>query len=139
MPTTGHAASYVALICIMKAGKNCSPMKDMASPFVPILALAYEHDPEPEMLPYKDNIDAELRDKLILGISGAVTAHYRYFAHYAEGWRQATVQKDRPIAKQSKKSDGTILAIAVRAKNTNTAVGMPPCSRKGEALCLIQF
>jgi len=64
----------------MKAGKNCSPMKDMASPFVPILALAYEHDPEPEMLPYKDNIDAELRDKLILGISGAVTALYRYFA-----------------------------------------------------------
>jgi uncharacterized protein len=49
-------------------------------PLVPILALAYEHDPDPEMRPYKDNIDAELRDKLILGISGAVTAIYRYFA-----------------------------------------------------------
>ena len=49
-------------------------------PLVPILALAYEHDPDPEMRPYKDNIDAELRDKLILGISGAATAIYRYFA-----------------------------------------------------------
>jgi uncharacterized protein len=44
------------------------------------LALAYEHDPDPEMRPYKDEIDAELRDKLILGISGAVTALYSYFA-----------------------------------------------------------
>jgi uncharacterized protein len=32
------------------------------------------------MRPYKDNIDGELREKLILGIAGAVTAIYRYFA-----------------------------------------------------------
>jgi uncharacterized protein len=54
--------------------------EEHGGPLVPILALAYEHDPDPEMRPYKDNIDAELRDKLILGISGAVTALYRYFA-----------------------------------------------------------
>ena len=47
---------------------------------IPIMILAHEHDPDPEMRPYKDNINAELRDKLILGISGAVTAIYRYFA-----------------------------------------------------------
>jgi uncharacterized protein len=54
--------------------------EEHGGPLGPILALAYEHDPDPEMRPYKDNIDAELRDKLILGISGAVTAIYRYFA-----------------------------------------------------------
>jgi uncharacterized protein len=58
----------------MKAGKNCSTMKNME------VILAHEHDPDPEMRPYKHNIDAELRDKLILGISGVVTAIYRYFA-----------------------------------------------------------
>jgi SEC-C motif len=36
--------------------------------------------PNPEMRPYKDTIDVELREKLILGIAGAVTAIYRYFA-----------------------------------------------------------
>ena len=46
----------------------------------PIMALAHEHDPDPEMRPYKDNIDSELREKLILGVAGAVTAIYRYFA-----------------------------------------------------------
>ena len=49
-------------------------------PLIPIMILAHEHDPHPAMRPYKDNIDAELRDKLILGISGAVTAIYRYLA-----------------------------------------------------------
>jgi uncharacterized protein len=49
-------------------------------PLVPILALAYERDLDPEMRPYNDRINPELRDKLILGISGAVPAIYRYFA-----------------------------------------------------------
>jgi uncharacterized protein len=80
MPTTGHAALCVALICIVKSWKKLFADEGHGGPLVPILALAYEHDPDPEMRPYKDNIDAELRDKLILGISGAVTALYRYFA-----------------------------------------------------------
>jgi hypothetical protein len=46
--------------------------EEHGGPLVPILALAHEHDPDPEMRPYKDNIDAERRDKLILGISGGV-------------------------------------------------------------------
>jgi uncharacterized protein len=54
--------------------------EEHGGPLIPIMILAHEHDPDPEMRPYKDNIDAELRDKLILGISGAVTAIYRYFA-----------------------------------------------------------
>jgi uncharacterized protein len=47
---------------------------------IPILALAYEHDPDPEMRPYKDTIDPDRREKLIVGIAAGVTAIYRYFA-----------------------------------------------------------
>jgi uncharacterized protein len=46
---------------------------------VPILVLAHEHDPDPEMRPYS-NIDVECREKLILGIAASVTAIYCYFA-----------------------------------------------------------
>ena len=52
---------------------------ELYSPLVPILALAYEHDPDPEMRPYKDGIDAERREKLILGVAVGVTAIYEYF------------------------------------------------------------
>jgi uncharacterized protein len=54
--------------------------EEHGGPLIPIMILAHEHDPDPEMRPYKDNVDAELREKLILGIAGAVTAIYRYFA-----------------------------------------------------------
>src|SRR6266403_3566887 len=40
---------------------------ELYSPLVPILALVYEHDPDPEMRPYKDGIDAQRREELILG------------------------------------------------------------------------
>ena len=33
----------------------------------PIFALAHEHDPDPEMRPYKEPIGAEQREKLIIG------------------------------------------------------------------------
>jgi uncharacterized protein len=52
---------------------------ELFGPLVPILALAYEHDPDPEMRPYKDGIDAERREKLILGAAAGVTAIYEYF------------------------------------------------------------
>ena len=52
---------------------------ELYSPLVPILALAYEHDPDPEMRPYKDGIDAERREKLILGAAAGVTTIYEYF------------------------------------------------------------
>jgi uncharacterized protein len=46
---------------------------------VPILALAHEHDPDPEMRPYKEPISAEAREKLIVGAAAGVTGVYRYF------------------------------------------------------------
>lgn len=46
---------------------------------VPIFALAHEHDPDPEMRPYKEPISAEAREKLIVGAAAGVTGIYRYF------------------------------------------------------------
>ena len=47
---------------------------------VPILALAHEHHPDPEMRPYDTPIDAERREQLIVFAAAAVPAIYRYFA-----------------------------------------------------------
>jgi uncharacterized protein len=47
---------------------------------VPILALFHEHDEDPEMRPDKEPIDAERRDKLIVGAAASVMSIYRYFA-----------------------------------------------------------
>ena len=46
---------------------------------VPIFALAHEHDPNPDMRPYKEAISAEKREKLIVGAAAGVTGIYRYF------------------------------------------------------------
>jgi uncharacterized protein len=46
---------------------------------VPIFALAHEHNPDPEMRPYKEPISAEAREKLIVGAAAGVTGIYRYF------------------------------------------------------------
>jgi uncharacterized protein len=46
---------------------------------VPILALAHEHHPDPEMRPYKEPISAEQREKLIIGAAAGVMNIYRYF------------------------------------------------------------
>jgi uncharacterized protein len=46
---------------------------------VPILALAHEHDRDPEMRPYKEPVDAEATEKLIVGAAAGVTGIYRHF------------------------------------------------------------
>ena len=46
---------------------------------VPIFALAHEHDPDPEMRPYKEAISAEQRERLIVGAAAGVTGIHRYF------------------------------------------------------------
>jgi uncharacterized protein len=52
---------------------------------VPILALAHERDPDPAMRPYKEPIDAERREQLIIGAAAGVTGIYRYFAARRHG------------------------------------------------------
>lgn len=51
-----------------------------AGVLIPILALAHEHDPDPDMRSYKEPVSAELREKLIAGVMAGVPAIYRYFA-----------------------------------------------------------
>ena len=46
---------------------------------VPIFALANEHNPDPEMRSYKEPVDAELRETLIVGASAALVSIYHYF------------------------------------------------------------
>jgi uncharacterized protein len=51
-----------------------------AGHLVPILALAHEHDPDPAMRPYKEPMNLERRERLIVGVAVSVPAIYRYFA-----------------------------------------------------------
>jgi uncharacterized protein len=50
-----------------------------AGALVPILALAHEHDPDPEMRPYSEPVGAERRMDLVAGATAAVVAIYHYF------------------------------------------------------------
>jgi uncharacterized protein len=53
--------------------------EEHAGLLVPILALANEHDPDPDMRPYKEPMDAERREELVVGIAACVPRIYRYF------------------------------------------------------------
>jgi uncharacterized protein len=53
--------------------------EDHGGSLVPIFALAHEHDPDPEMRPYKEPITAEVRERLIIGAAAGVMNIYRYF------------------------------------------------------------
>jgi uncharacterized protein len=47
---------------------------------VTILALAHEHDDDPDMRPYEDPMDEQRRKVLVTGIAACVPRIYRYFA-----------------------------------------------------------
>jgi uncharacterized protein len=53
--------------------------EDHGGSLVPILALAHENDPDPEMRPYKEPISAERREKLLVGVAAGVMNIYKYF------------------------------------------------------------
>ena len=52
---------------------------DHGGSLVPIMVLAHEHDPDPEMRPYKEPISEERREELIVGAAAGVMNIYRYF------------------------------------------------------------
>jgi hypothetical protein len=95
---------------------------ELYSPLVPILALAYEHDPDPEMRLYKDGIDAERREKLILGAAAGVTAIYEYFGPER---RRIAAEFDGGRSQGEWKIGRNDLAAADRARNTNIAAEKP--------------
>lgn len=61
---------------------------------VPILALAHEHDPDPDLRPYAEPVDADRREKLIVGVAAGVPAIYRYF----EPHRRQAARSDKESA-----------------------------------------
>jgi uncharacterized protein len=78
--------------------------KEHSCLLVPILVLAHEHDPDPEMRP-SINIDVERREKLILGIAESVTAIYRYFAPERQRM-EARFNAERTAYRQTKRNIG---------------------------------
>jgi uncharacterized protein len=54
--------------------------EDNGGLLVPIFALAHEHDPDPKMRPYPKPMDAEMRERLIVGAAAGVMRIYDYFA-----------------------------------------------------------
>ena len=53
--------------------------EDHGGSLIPILALAHEHDPDPEMRPYKEPISPERRENLLVGVAAGVMNIYKYF------------------------------------------------------------
>ena len=53
--------------------------EEHSGPMVPIWALAHENHPDPEMRPYKEPIDDERREKLLIGAAAGVMRMHRYF------------------------------------------------------------
>jgi uncharacterized protein len=47
---------------------------------IPMFALANEHHPDPEMRPYKEPMDAQQREKLIILMAAGLISIYRYFS-----------------------------------------------------------
>ena len=78
--------------------------EEHAGALVPILALAHEHHPDPEMRPYKEPMSAERREQLIAGMAAAVPAIYRYFASHRR--LAAREERERTTHRRSERKVG---------------------------------
>ena len=78
--------------------------EEHAGALVPILALANEHHPDPEMRPYKEPMSAERREQLIVGMAAAVPAIYRYFASHRR--LAAREERERTTHRRSERKVG---------------------------------
>ena len=58
--------------------------EDQGGAAVCILALANEHNPDPNLRPYKEPISTEQREKLLIGLSASVMRIFQYFANHRE-------------------------------------------------------
>ena len=68
---------------------------DHAGVLIPIMALAYEHHPDPNMRPYKEPMSIERREQLIVRVAASVPAIYRYFAAELETQKLSSVRTFR--------------------------------------------
>jgi uncharacterized protein len=67
-----------------------------------ILILVDEHNPDPEMRPYKEPVSAELREELVVGAAAAVRFIYDYFAAHRRMDAATAYNKFGPQRKQPK-------------------------------------
>jgi uncharacterized protein len=90
---------------------------------VPILALAHEHHPDPEMRPYKEPISSERREKLIVGAAAGVMNIYKYFQSYDKPSTTPLVLAGSSTYRRiTPKTGRNELCRAVQARNTSIAV-----------------
>ena len=79
MGTIGQTAFYVEWSLEKRIGVLLLEDEEHGGSLVAIFALANEHNPDPEMRPYKDPISAELRETLIVSAAAGTMQIYRYF------------------------------------------------------------
>jgi uncharacterized protein len=84
--------------------------EEHAGLLVPILALAHEHDPDPDMRPYKEPMDAERREELVMGMAVCVPRIYRYFLSR----RHMTSRAEREVAPARGREGRTERSVSVR-------------------------
>jgi uncharacterized protein len=70
-------------------------------PLVPIMALAHEHHPDPDMRSFSESILPERREQLLIGIAAGANRLYEYFRplrmQHADAQRaQSTVRREQP-------------------------------------------
>lgn len=70
---------------------------------IPVLALANENNPDPEMRSYQDPVTEELRERLIAGVSTMVRDLYPYFARQRQVAAMNMATKASQSAAKSKK------------------------------------
>lgn len=73
--------------------------EENSGPIVPIMALAYENHPDPDMRPFKEPIDDEKRQELMIGSAAGVMRIHAYFLKQ----RDAYLPEVRPFIRTRQK------------------------------------
>jgi len=76
--------------------------KNQGGYLVPILALAHEHHPDPEIRPLKGPVTDEKRELLIAGLSAAAMEIYKYFKPRREQ-RAKDLKKEKTVRRNAPK------------------------------------
>jgi hypothetical protein len=88
---------------------------------VPILALAHEHHPDPEMRPYKGAISTEEREKLIVGAAAGVTG-FAVTSKHSEWLKGSRLIALQPSVARHQRLGATIRVHVDQERNSSSAV-----------------
>lgn len=64
--------------------------EEHGGPMIPIMVLAYENDPDPAMRPFKEPIEPEKREELLISAAAGVMQLHRYFLDRREAYLPET-------------------------------------------------